>query len=333
MSELTELWAVLESEAPTAQGWLTRRLKPESRNAQFAAASGASRLPALLLEVGGRAIPSQVELPSGRGFEVTIFPLTPGPTGRVYVVLQLTDAAYRNVFASLAEDVSGAIATAPGEREAVRAFVSRLRIWQEFLRRHSEGLSVEEQIGLFAELWVLRMLLLPRIGAHAAVDAWRGPSGAEHDFVRGGLGLEVKASLKSPPVGFRVSSLLQLDETRREMLVVALVRLAVSPSGVSLPQLVDRVRSEITALVGSPLRALDDKLLAAGYADAHAPLYEDQRLNADQPELFHIREGFPRLRPRDMPTGIIECSYEVNTAACAPFRVSIEDFANRLGGE
>jgi hypothetical protein len=318
---------------PAGQGWLTRRYLSESRCGIFAAVSGESNLPALLIEASAQAIPAQMEHPSGRGFEVNVIPIQPGPQGRVYLALQLAEPGYRNVFGTLVEDVAAAVAEATTEHLGVLAFVARLRIWQEFMRRHSEGLSQDEQVGLFGELSVLQDVIFPHFAAGDAIRIWQGPQGGEHDFVFGGLSVEVKTTLRSPPVGFQVANLVQLDEARCGRLVLAFCGLVNSPTGQSLPEFIANLSNAISSQDASAGQLLLDRLLAAGYVEDHAALYSERRYRLQELRLFEIQDGFPRLRANDVPAGVTDCSYQVDLAACEKFRIPRERLDQHLNGE
>ena len=80
--------------------------------------------------------------------------------------------------------------------------VSRVRLVQGVLakwRRFWSGvpagsLSIEQQVGLFGELYFLSRWLCEALDASTAVSTWRGPGGARNDFEMSGLGIEVKAT-------------------------------------------------------------------------------------------------------------------------------------------
>ena len=113
--------------------------------------------------------------------------MTPGPRGRTKLCLVLADTRYRDVFEVLVNDVSERTALTPGKGEAVKTFIARLHVWQNFMRKHGvEGLTKETQIGLFGELLFLAAHLVDRVPAHDSVNAWKGPTGGNQDFDIGG---------------------------------------------------------------------------------------------------------------------------------------------------
>jgi hypothetical protein len=322
----------LRREDACGEGWLTRRVHPASPCPIYAAISGTTGLPGILLDVQASSVPPLAEYPASRGFEVVPVTRTPGRHGQLWLVLSLTDPTYRNIFETLAADVATAVAGADDEVRGLRAFLARLRTWQEFMRRYGpDGLTLQEQTGLFAELLFLGSVLLPRLSAADAVQAWTGPLDALHDFLAGGVSIEVKATTASPASLFHVSHLAQLDETRVSRLFVCHYALdAGGTSGMSLPDLVEELRTRLAAEDHSACDQFDRCLAAAGYLDAQARLYEDRGLRVARRRCFQVAHGFPRLRAADVPSGIAECSYAVELAACVPFELDDSRFPQEI---
>ena len=109
--------------------------------------------------------------------------MIPGPNERVRLCLLLSDRIYREVFEVLCQDVIETVIRASSIPGAVQSLFSRLRIWQGFIKRYGpEGLSPEEQAGLFAELHFLRNSVIGQLPAPDAVESWEGPTGGVQDF-------------------------------------------------------------------------------------------------------------------------------------------------------
>ena len=304
-------------------GWYLRRIHPDAACGIFVALRQPGAVPALLVEVGVTAVDVVGEYPSARGFELYPESVTPGPRGRTRLCLVLADTRYRDVLEVLVNDVIERIAVAPGESEVVKAFIARLHIWQNFMRKHSvEGLTKEAQIGLFGELFFLAANLLDRAPAHDVVNAWKGPTGGNQDFDIGGRCVEVKSTTVIPPVSVNIASMTQLDETVVELLLLCHMSLALDGGeGESLPGLVERLRATIQIQDVSALDGFNAKLIEAGYLDAHSALYSDARYMHRETRFFAVTNGFPRVAPGDLREGISECNYTVVLAACAPYEV------------
>jgi len=269
------------------------------------------------------AIEGNVQLPVARGFEVRVLPVRPGPHGDVRLMLSIGDMAYRDVFAVMAEDLTGHLATVEDHRRAVRVFLERLTRWQAFFQRQSsDGLGEEEQRGLYGELWFLRHHLTLAVGAAAAIQSWTGPTAANQDFQCAAVAYETKTAVANPPQKLHVANVRQLDRTGLDALFV--FHLSIDQrqgSGESLVQMIEAVRGlAIQAGTGSMVE-LNDKLLAAGYLDLHALRYQRVGYTRRQHHFYHVRDGFPCIVERDLKTGVGDVRYTIAVAACQPFEV------------
>jgi hypothetical protein len=103
----------------------------------------------------------------------------------------------------------------------------------------------------------------------------------------------------------------QLDEAPFRQLALAHVRLDDgSAQGESLPRLVKRCRSRFEQ---DPFAArhFDNRLLEAGYLDAHASLYESRSWQVSSLRFFHVHGDFPRLTEANLPPGVGDITYSI----------------------
>ena len=304
-------------------GWVLRRIYPDADSGIFLALRQPGAVPALLVEVDATAVGVVGEYPSARGFELYPESITPGPRGRTRLCLVLADPRYRDILEVLVNDVSERIALTLGEGEAVKTFIARLYVWQNFMRKHGvQGLTKEAQIGLFGELLFLAAHLADRVPAYDLVNVWKGPTGGTQDFAIGGHSVEVKSTTVVPPITVNIASMTQLDETLVELLLLCHVSLVLDGrDGESLPELVDRLRATIQIQDVSALDSFNAKLIEAGYLDSQSELYSDTRYRHRETRFFKVADDFPRITARDLREGISECSYTVLLTACAPYEV------------
>ena len=119
------------------------------------------------------------------------------------------------------------------------------RFWSEL---PSPLLTREEQLGLFAELWFLHVWLYPRIGPAAAVQRWRGPFAARHDFEWPGRAVEVKGTTSQRGRVHTINGLDQLKPAEGGRLFLFSVRLRETASAHnSLPVLIELCREPINS--------------------------------------------------------------------------------------
>lgn len=282
-----------------------------------------------LIEVPVDEVPAGSALPKSNGFDVDPTLLGASADGRVRFALKLSDPAYETVFAVLCDDTARTAASEMRPRAAVRAWISRLHVWQEFMARHGvEGLTEAAELGLLGELLVLRNVLIPTGSIAVAVQAWSGPLGEPNDFAFAGGFLEVKTTVRQAPELIEISDIAQLDDMRGTIML-AHIKLRPSPAGESLPQVVSTLRTTVASNSAKFLRRFDQLLMSAGYLDAQADIY-DSTYEVSSVDFFHVTGSFPRIRRSDVGKGIRGIRYTIELAACLSYMVDQPEFVRLL---
>jgi hypothetical protein len=317
--DLPAAWKEIEQGHPSGEGWIARTLIHDPLTLRAAVAFPGC-MPALIIEVEARSIPKNVELPTCRGFNVQALPMVAGARGKVRLCLELADTKFADLFTALAMDVATSISGAIDEGSGVRTFIDRLHMWQAFMQHHFDGLTVEQQTGLFGELLVLKRLLQEPRATRGRVDAWKGPMAALRDFEFGSSHMEVKTAVGAGADRFHVSHLGQMDESTVENLLLCHCALVEGTEGANLTDLVSSIR-ELLASNISALVLFNDRLLLTGYSHVHSMLYEGRRLLLQSMRFFRVEGAFPRLKPNETRSGILDATYVVDLRACAPFEI------------
>jgi hypothetical protein len=241
----------------------------------------------------------------------------------LYIDLACLDAAQNPTFCAVAEDlliVLGHSSTAA--REAV---IRTLVRWRAFWSSRTAGLSREEALGLFGELWFLRRWMGPVTVREAS--RWLATPHARHDFQWPEASVEVKTAATTAVGGpvHRISGLDQLDDPVSGQLY--LFSLQVTDDALAGNTLAGLVRSLADDLRDSEetLLLVNDKLAGYGYNPAEAEAYE-RRLRVISERLYIVGQGFPRLTRRTfgsgLPEGIGDITYTLAISACARWLVA-----------
>jgi hypothetical protein len=234
---------------------------------------------------------------------------------RFGVVLTLRDFSEVDLFGVLCEDLGLAIKDASDERQALLAFLARLKRWQRLLARGGGRRLTADQIrGIFAELVMLEKLIAQGREIKHLLDCWKGPLGGAQDFVFVGQAIEVKASANGQRV--RISSEYQLEVQGRPLTLVV-VHLVAAEGGeaFSLNAMVDRVGS----LMANHKGQFEDLLASAGYLSR--PEYDTPTFRVVATNAFAVTQGFPTLTRQSLPAAIDNVEYDLDLTELASFQI------------
>lgn len=299
---------------------IRRRVDPSSPVDVYLAVEPSTGNLGVLLGVHRRIVPSTRDLPGGAGFALQPHVIKEEGRDTINLGIFCTDPACEDVFRHFMEDIVPRLLAERSSEAALRAFLTRVSLWQRFFVQGRDSyLSEESQVGLFGELLVLRDVLIPAVGQPAAVDGWKGPEGKPQDFVLERGAIEVKCTRSKAGERIPVSNELQLDE--RPFACLVLAHALVSLGGAGSFSLVDMVDSVRGLLSGPALQAFEDRLITAGYLDAHAEHYRNTRFFVREINFYEVRDDFPRLRAGDLPPGVAEITYKIDASSIQPYKL------------
>ncbi|WP_418319042.1 PD-(D/E)XK motif protein [Piscinibacter sakaiensis] len=321
-------WSSLRDSAD-ASGWRSISIAAIGPCVLQAGLSFPDKDEALLVGFPGSTVPAAEKLPEGQGF--TVSRVEANDDGLIWLALTRSAHGSGELFAAMVGDVVRAMEVESGadEKRLLRVFIGRIRAWQEFMRKGARVMSPESEIGLVGELRLLRAIIEAGVPLVVAVESWLGPHDGVRDFELGTGALEVKATLSSSGFPARIGSLDQLDDSVRQPLFVAGVRLRQVESGQSLPELVQEIR-DVAASEAEGTRLLSDRLMAAGYFDAHADRYV-RRFELADTYIVEVKEEFPRLTPGSVPLGVTKAAYEIDLDKAVRSAIETVDALKKLG--
>jgi len=274
-------------------------------------------------------IPAAEKLPEGCGF--TVERVDPHGDGKTWLALTRKESGSVELFAAMVCDVAGAMdaEAASGEERLLRVFLGRVSAWQEFMRKGTQALEPEAEIGLIGELTFLGALIEAGVPAPLAVEAWVGPLDGIQDFEIGTGAVEVKATVSTSGFPAKIGSLEQLDDSIRQPLFVAGARLSQTESGKNLPEFAETVRQMLMGDPGAE-RLFAERLLAAGYFDAHTDRYPRRFVLAGT-KVVEVADGFPRITPGTVPAGVKRAIYEIDLDKASGENLGFEGALKKLG--
>ena len=310
IEEFAMAWQALSGNGGSGEGWRFISVSPAGQCPIAAARRFPGNEEAMLAGFNSAKAPPKEGLPEGVGFEVARE--DPHGDGKTWIALTRKDSGGEEMFAEMVCDVAGAMdaVSGSGEDAVLRAMLSRIRAWQEFMRRASRGLSPEAEVGLAGELAFLALLLDAGMPAASAVESWLGPTGGVQDFEIGSGSVEVKATLSGNGFPAKIGSLEQLDDSFRSPLFLAGVRFVESGVGSTIGEM---AKALFASLSGNPASAADfvDRLVAAGFPSTHFERYT-RRFSLDSVRILEVEGNFPRFVRGNVPDAVRRVKYELD---------------------
>jgi hypothetical protein len=311
LDQLKAAWRAL-SGYDAMEGWRTIAISSNKNYNVRAGRKFPANEEALLVGFSGSPRLPTEALPEGRGFKIVKVDLPGESADIVWLALGRHASGNIDLFCLMALDVVQAFteSDAHDATTLLRRFLSRVRAWQDFMRRSNTGtLDTESEIGLFGELVVMREFIDGGLGAYDTVKAWTGPHDGVHDFAFGTGAAEVKTSARTSGFVARIGSIEQLDDSVIRPLHLVAVKLTQDADGQTLPERVQEIR-DILAGDGTASESFENSLLRVGYSDGLASSYT-RMYSIVALRLFLVNENFPRLTRASVPLHVVDVTYDL----------------------
>jgi len=245
--------------------------------------------------------------------------------------LALVDKQFNDIFDILITDVLASVINESDIKIILKNYSNRLIKWQSLFEKFKQqGLTSEEQRGLFGELFFMRKFLQDNSDYKNVILSWTGPEKQIKDFQFGRWSVEVKTTHGNNHQKVHISSERQLDTTNLDNLYLNHLSLEVrQQSGETLNQMVDSV-IEILNKDFTALNQFRNKLIEAGFFDHHRQLYTDIGYFIRQDVFYKIENLFPRIEERDIRDGIGDVKYSIIISQCSDFIRGDDEVFNNL---
>jgi len=235
-----------------------------------------------------------------------------------WFVIHAFDPDDAELFKPIVDALGSALSDSNNDRSAALVAMSEaLSHWLRFLRGGRRGLSLERQVGLWGELYVLRKLALEQSWP-TALSWWTGPSHAAHDFSMGTFAVEAKAS-KAGKSSVKISSLEQLDDDGLKSLYLLHLQLepVTGKEGYTLVDIINSIRSDLQRHPQVIQYDFEARLIGSGYHEIHASKYRRRAYRWLSTVIYEVDDQFPRIIRSGVPAGVMDARYTLNLASAS----------------
>ncbi len=201
--------------------------------------------------------------------------------------------------------------------------------WHNFFKRKRDSkLNLEEEMGLFGELYYINKWLekFPHDPPFIIKD-WKGPLKNRIDFVGKNSGVEIKTVAPKIRDEIKISNEKQLElnpVTSRLFLYV--LKIEVNDSiGKSLQNIIEVIEEQLIERAPSLAVKFKDLLLEVGVMSEE---YNEHYFFVHEEIVYNANKDFPKLTSESLPLGITNVSYSIDLSHCNSFKVSLEEVFN-----
>ena len=197
--------------------------------------------------------------------------------------------------------------------------------WHNFFKRkYEKQLTLEEEMGLFGELYYIkRWLVTYAQEPPLIIKDWKGPLKNRIDFVNKSRGVEIKTVSPKIRDEIRISSEKQLEVTPViNDLHLYVLKIEISESiGQTLQIMIEEIESILLERAPSLAVKFKDLLLEIGVTSDD---YDSNFFYVHEELVYQVRDSFPRITSESLPIGISNVSYTIDLSHCNAFKIPIE---------
>jgi hypothetical protein len=311
MTKINEIWNELENDKSQSHGLLLRRYSPLVLPDVYVSLRQPGRLRCIALRLRTETTINYSNYANLKDISLELIP-DEKDISKSYLLVLLSSQKHKDVFATLCEDLINGICKVTGDDTVVKELLNRLEKWKSlFDRAAQEGLSSEEQQGLYGELYFLRKWIRRTNDINKCLDAWLGPESGLRDFQLNNWAIEVKTTHGNNHQKIYVSSERQLDTSKLNTLLLYHLSLETQQkNGETLNEIVDTL-IDLLRTDSTTQTQYSSKLLQGGYFFHHRALYEDTGYQVRRENFYEVRDGFPRIEESEVRNGVGEVKYSI----------------------
>lgn len=241
-----------------------------------------------------------------------------------YFLIVLMSDGNKEIFSVVVEDLMQSVSHLEKEQDLISELLNRFTRWKSlFAKAKLEGLSDSEQQGLYSELYLLRRLLQKmQSDKHSCVSAWIGTKKEAKDFQWKDWAIEVKSSVTNQHQKIQIANERQLDsDSLRKLFLFHLSLQKLQMGGETLNAIVDSILAILECDDYPALVLFKSKLLDGNYFNHHRTLYDYTGYEIRQRTFYDVKDNFPRLTEKAIPTGVGEVKYTIVISYCNPYEI------------
>lgn len=232
------------------------------------------------------------------------------------LVCSLTDLTLRDKFSLIAKRVAFKNSEHEGQ-QLIDESLNEIQEWGNFLKPTRVGLTHEEYLGFWGELYTLMELITPIVGFSDALRFWIGQQGKKQDFTLNDLAIETKTSLSGDSNLIKISSYEQLQKNTKKLYLLRIqANKTESDEGFSLKSMFEKAKSLCSKDQESELI---DKTKTLYNKASEVQL--DEKCDCLKYFIYDVNDEFPKITKEKLDQAITAVKYSINPNSLNDFEV------------
>lgn len=324
MTKIEKIWNELANDHSAKTGLILRRYSGTVLPDIYVALQNPEKLLAICTSIDNSIDVNIASFSNLQEVQVELFP-SPNESNKNLLVFKLLNFQHKDIFTILSEDLIISISEEINQKKLVQRILNRFEKWKSlFSKTLGQGLTAEEQIGLYGELYFLRRLLSKKNNSLACIHSWLGPESENRDFQNGNWAIEVKTTHTNNHQKVRINNERQLDTKNLQNLFLYHISLEKRKKyGETLNEIVNSINSLLQSNIVSQNR-FKSKLFEVGYFPKHQYLYEDIGYFIRQDLFYKVKNDFPRIEEDELRDGVGDVKYSIIISQCSSYIIDIE---------
>jgi hypothetical protein len=292
------------------------------------------RMPEKVKSIAFRISTKSIDISSLSDLKDITSEIIPDETDRdkSLILISLADNSLSSIFAVLCDDLFQTVSAIKRESVLIQTLQNRFIQWKElFIMAKGSGLTLEKQIGLFGELYLLKKILLQTELLAEILSVWTGPETGIRDFEKNNCAIEVKTTHTHNHQKIRISSERQLDTELLQYLF--LFHLSIEKRN-SDEHTLNTIIEEIYSIIGHNKllgNIFKRKLISVGYFDHHQPIYQNMSFLIREEDFYKIENSFPRIEEKELMKGVGDVKYSIIlTSETEQYRTTFNEILKNL---
>lgn len=330
MTKINQIWDELANDKSVAKGLLLRRYSGAVLPDVYVAIQHPEKLFCICISISDSIEVSISSFSNLQEIQVDLYP-SPTQTGKNALVFKLLNFQHKDIFIVLCDDLIASVSTETNEKKLVKEILNRFEKWKSLFNKIGlQGLTPEEQRGLFGELYFLRKYFQVNYNFLDVINTWLGTEKQVRDFQSGTWAVEVKTTHGNNHQKVHISSERQLDTTNLDDLFLYHISLEqMQNSGETLNDIVDSLYA-ILETDAIALNKLKSKIYEAGYFELQRSLYDGKGYFIRQNVFYKVENDFPRIQENEIRVGVGDVKYSIILSQCLSFVHDETDVFNIL---